>query len=432
MDNFFKIKSQVYDASIEKSELEFFRYSLLKTMTLTAFIFSFLIATLYIFEFFPLNKLYQYILYFYSLINLFAYYLLRTNNYKYYFVSVNILILSSLFTFIAMAITVTYDEFRFVWFFLTSLASFILGGKRYGFIISFIVVFIMLFFYFMQWIEFSIYAMLTFILALFVLNIFSYFFIQKIENDAMLLQQKVIQEVTKRQTQEQLLLRQYRMTNMGEMIDAIAHQWRQPLMQANMILLNLDDSLEDETYSKTFIQDKIKELTMITAHMSQTIEDFREILKNDKDKKIFEINDTLEEVLGFMKNHLMDIDIIYDKDKVSVNNHKNELIQVLIILLSNAAQALESKQIDHKYISISTQTDNDDLSITIEDNAGGIESKFLDRIFDPYFTTKKQSGGTGLGLYIAKIIIEQNMQGKLSVTQGSHGARFNITIKRNV
>ncbi|TET88067.1 MAG: GHKL domain-containing protein [Sulfurovum sp.] len=432
MKNFFKNDLQVSNASIQESGLDFFRYSLLSTITLTAFIFSFFIATLYTLEFFPLNKLFQNILYFYSLINLFAYYLLQMNHYKYYLTSVNILILSSLSTFIVMALTVTYDEFRFVWFFLTSFASFILGGKRYGFMISFMIVFIMMSLYFMERIELSAYAMFTFIMALFVFNIFSYFFIQKIENDAALLQQKVIQEVVKRQTQEQLLLRQYRMTNMGEMIDAIAHQWRQPLMQTNMILLNIDDALDDDTFAKEYMQEKIAELTSLTAHMSQTIEDFRDLLRDDKDKTEFQITDALEEVFGFMKNHLKDIHVDYNKNEISIINYKNELIQVLIILLSNAAEAFEAKKIDPKYIAISIQTDQDNLSIAIEDNAGGIESQFIDKLFDPYFTTKKQSGGTGLGLYIAKIIIEQNMQGKLTVAQGDQGARFTITIKRNI
>ena len=432
MKNFFKNDSQIFNALIQERELDLFRYSLLSTITLTAFIFSFFIATLYVVEFFPPNELYKNILYFYSFINLISYYILRRHHCKYYFYSVNITILSSLATFIVMAITVTYDEFRFVWFFLTSFASFILGGKRYGYVLSFMIILIMISFYLMEWVELSAYAMFTFIMALFVFNIFSYFFIKKIENDATLLQQKVIQEVTKRETQEALLLRQYRMTNMGEMIDAIAHQWRQPLMHTNMILLNIDDALDDETYTKVYMQDKIRELTSLTAHMSQTIEDFRNILREDKDKKTFQINDVLEEVLGFMKNHLKDIRIDYNENEISTTNYKNELIQVLIILLSNASEALKAKGVEHKHIHIFIQKSKENLTIQIEDNAGGIKSQYRDKLFDPYFTTKKQSGGTGLGLYIAKIIIEQNMQGKLTVAQGDHGARFSIRIKRNL
>ncbi len=417
--------SMSYTATAEE-ELEKFRYALLSTSALIAFLFSFFVTILYTFGFFPSNTLYQTILYLYSAVNFASYVLLRKNRNRYYRVSVNATILSSLATFTVMSVSAVYDEFRFVWFFLASFAAFIVGGKRYGFAISAVIVLVMAVLYGEGRIELSRYGMFTFVTALVVLNIFAYLFLKKIENDADLLQHKVAEEVAKRQEQEQLLLRRYRMTNMGEMIDAIAHQWRQPLMQLNMILLNIDDTLESGEATHAYMQARIEELSALTAHMSRTIDDFRNLLRDDKHKTTFRIVDALKEVLGVMKYRLKDIEVRYDESETTLFSHKNELIQVFIILLSNTVEAFEGRIIKKRRIDIGIAEDTKAVRITIEDNAGGFDPRYLGKLFDPYFTTKKQSGGTGLGLYIAKIIVEQNMRGKLSAAQGERGALFSL------
>jgi len=402
-------------------ELLPFRTSLLKKLLLTVSFFTLFIATLAGLNIFPLDKLYMGTLYGYGFINLLAYYFLK-KDVKYYIASVNMAIFSSLITFTLMATIVLYDEFRLVWFFLISFASFILVGKRYGLLITAIIIVIVWSLYSMVDMKLSLYTILTFMTALFVFNLFSFYFLQKIEHDSLILQARVKEEVAKQQLQEQMLLQKYRMANMGEMIDAIAHQWRQPLMQSNMILLNMDDGLDDEV-STAYLKKKIVELTQLNRHMSQTIDDFRGLLSDGKKRETFEMANVVDEVLRVMKNSLKDVSIFYEEGQIfSVLGYKNELMQVVITLLANALEALENIENPTIVIELNAK----ERTLSVEDNAGGIEPNIIEKIFDPYFTTKKQSGGTGLGLYVSKIIVEQNMQGKLIVVNAKEGAKFSI------
>jgi len=311
--------------TLEEKSLNLFRFSLLTTFLKVTFIVSLTIAILSVFDFFPLNDNYEKLLFVYSLVNFLAYYLF-TKNTKNYFLAVNIAIGSSLVIFTAMSLTILHDEFRFVWFFLISFSSFILAGKKYGFIVTFIISIIISSLYLFANINFSLYAFLTFVLALFVFSLFAKFFIEKIENDSALLQEQVKNEVLKQQVQEQMLLQQYRMANMGEMIDAIAHQWRQPLMQSNMMLLNMLDELDNEVY----LEEKIVDLSKLNTHMSQTIDDFRNLLKDGRVKTTFSISDAIDEVLFLLKNNLGDIELRYESKHLEVLSYKNEFMQVLI------------------------------------------------------------------------------------------------------
>ena len=419
---------------VDSETLNLFRSALLYTIFLTAAFFSFLVAILSVFDIFPLDTFYRNILFAYCMLNIFTYLLLKKDQ-KYYFVAMNISILSSVLTFTFMTYTVLHDEFRLVWFFLTSFASFILGGRRYGVIITGIIIVLVLTLHIRMDLQLSNYAIFTFISALLTFNIFAHFFLNKIEKDSNSLQERVVQEMDKQQAQEQILLQQYRMTNMGEMIDAIAHQWRQPLAQSNMILFSMDDNLDEETYTKEDTREKITDLLALTSHMSQTIDDFRNLLREDKHTaNTFYADKALQEVLTLLKNNLKGIhveqNIIQD---ISLVGYKNELIQVLIIVISNAIEALHEYGDDtDKNIYISLEEKDKGISISIEDNAGGIDTNVITKIFDPYFTTKEKSSGSGLGLYIAKIIVEQNMLGSLSVYNISKGAKFNIEIKKSL
>ncbi len=242
------------------------------------------------------------------------------------------------------------------------------------------------------------------------------------------LQQKVDEEVAKRVAQEQMLLMQSRMASLGQMIDAIAHQWRQPLMNINANLMNIDRGIENREKPK-MLQEKILDIFEITSHMSNTIEDFRNLLKIEQNREKFRLDDLLNHVTKMMKSTLKSIDLTKSCSKdLLVNVCKSELSQVLIIILSNSAEMLKIKKIAHKKIDITVEVINEQCIITISDNAGGIDRENIDKIFDPYFTTKKQTGGTGLGLYIARIIVEHNMKGKILVRNGKDGALFKIII----
>ena len=405
-----------------------FQYILLRRILLTVFILGFSIASFAMFRLYPLSTVYMTLLYTYSIVSLITY-IASTKYQDYYFIYVHIIVFSSLLTLSVMMVNVLHDEFRLIWFFLLSFASFMLGGKRYGFGITLVIVIIVGFLFFTYDLHLSLYAIFTFLVSLLVFSLFTYYYLSKIRRDTQHFEDLVKQEVTKRQTGEQVLLRQYRMQNMGEMIDAIAHQWRQPLAQGNMILLNM----EEELNNKPYLEEKITQLAKLNEHMSQTIEDFRHLLHDSKNKITFESDDLIDEVLTLMNNQLQGIDVQYTNNvSHKIQGYKNELTQVLITLLSNAIQILDIRQIPEKQISIILEENEDEVWIHIEDNAGGIEASVQDTLFNPYITTKTNTGGTGLGLYIAKIIIEDNMQGSLSVQSGIKGARFTLCIKREL
>lgn len=242
------------------------------------------------------------------------------------------------------------------------------------------------------------------------------------------LEQKVEEEIEKQLTQEQMLLRKSRMASMGEMIDSIAHQWRQPLMGINTILLVMVRSLNEKN-DPIYLQNKIMDIFKLTAHMSTTIDDFRNLLKDGKEKEHFKIRDTIESVLKLMESNLKHIDTECNCPKdIEVYSYKSEFIQVLITLFANSIEALKKSSVENRKITITVEPAGSEIKITIEDSAGGIKEDSISKVFDPYFTTKQQDGGTGLGLYIAKIIIQSSMHGQITAENGHYGAKFTITL----
>lgn len=242
------------------------------------------------------------------------------------------------------------------------------------------------------------------------------------------LEYRIKEEVGQRLAQEQMLLRQSRMASMGEMIDTIAHQWRQPLMNINAVMMNLDRGIE-RAKKPSELKEKVLEIFSLTAHMSHTIEDFRDLLKIGKDRHYFILNDVIVGVVKLLKNNLKGIVVGYEVDEeIGIESYQSEFTQVLIILLNNASEILHLRNISDKHIYISIREEYQGIFIEIEDNAGGIDKEDLAKIFDPYYTTKNQIGGTGLGLYIARIIIEKNMNGSIVASNTDRGALFSIGI----
>ena len=416
--------------------LQQFRFSLLNSLLIIASFFTLLNYFASKNGFVEFSPLYEKTLLFYVFACLFSIYILRKDK-AYYPVATNIVVLSSLVLFYCALFVVLNDEFRLVWFFLVVFASFVLMGKKYGLILMLCVLASIILINQRYDLGFSRFAQFTFFNSFLIFTAFAYFFLQKIEKDALeftllnnRLKQKVAQETHQREEHEQMLLRQCRMANMGEMLDSIAHQWRQPLMHINAILLNMDNALESENLNKNYLDRKVDEISSLTAHMSQTIEDFRDLFKTEKERTRFTLKGMMNDVLALMKNTLHGINIEYTSgETISVLGYKSELIQIIIILLSNAIEALNSRDIRDKKITISIKKNSRDVTISIEDNAGGIPAEDINRIFDPYMTTKEQSGGTGLGLYIAKIIVEHKMSGEINTMNTANGARFIITLR---
>jgi len=358
---------------------------------------------------------------------------------KYYFFSVSILILTTLLLFYFVLLTRVEDEFRLIAFFIYTFMIFALLGKKVG---LFAAVFVALSIFLISQkydLQISSLAYNSFYSFFIPFAILLFYILDKIEKDALAyqvlnskLEERVKQETNQRLEQEQMLLRRSRMANIGEMMDSIAHQWRQPLMHINSILLNVESTIDSDARDiekGEYVKAKVDEIANLTTHMSQTIEDFRGLFKAEKEYVSFMIQDVVSDVLDLLKNNLNDIEIDHIKvNEVSVLGHRSELMQVIIIVLSNAIDALKSREIQNKKITISIESSTNVACINIEDNAGGIDANHSQAIFDPYFTTKEQAGGTGLGLYIAKIIVKHNMEGDISCTNTSVGAKFSISM----
>lgn len=408
-----------------KYNFSFLQNQLLRRILLTVFLFSWVISIGSWLEIYVFNSTYTLILFLFGFMSI-VMYSVSTLYESYYAIYRDVLIILGILTLSVSIVTETNDELRLVWFYLISLASYILGSRKYGMVVSLIILAIIDILVWQYDLHYSFRAMVTFHASWLAFNIFMHYFLLKITQDKTLFEEMVEEEVQKRQTQEQILLRKYRMANMGEMIDAIAHQWRQPLSEANMILLNMEEELDNPKY----LQEKIEVLTQLNGYMSQTIDDFRNLLHSEKTKIPIEMDECIAELKTLMKQPLSAVKIYYKNENVGAFvNYRNEFIQVLIILLSNAIEALEETKAKEKNIWIKLKQVDTNIVISIEDSAGGVDIDNIEKIFDPYMSSKEGKGGTGLGLYVAKIIVEETMKGRLEVVNTHRGAKFSIILK---
>jgi len=233
--------------------------------------------------------------------------------------------------------------------------------------------------------------------------------------------------------EEQLMKQQAKMAVMGEMIGNIAHQWRQPLN--SLSALNIGLGLKHKTGNLTAEEmQKFKEKSNdIIQNMSETIDDFKNFFQPNKLKETFYVNEAIECAIGFISDvyseHKIKISHCTNMD-IEINSYKNELMQVLLNIFNNSKDAFIEKGIINPSVTITTVQSKEEVVITIQDNAGGIEADVLERIFEPYFTTKFQSQGTGIGLYMSKMIIEKSMGGLLMSENKNDGLITTITIKQ--
>jgi PAS domain S-box-containing protein len=244
------------------------------------------------------------------------------------------------------------------------------------------------------------------------------------------LERRVQEELAKNREKERLLYQQARLASMGEMIGNIAHQWRQPLSELGIHLYKLKKFYkirQKESFDETY-----EDAKRVIKKMSQTIDDFRNFFNAQKPKETFLVSDVIDDTLTMLKGTLKNEQItvrVTAEEKVSIYGYKSELTQVLINLITNAKDAFVEKGCKDRYIDINAaKFDGQTISITVRDNAGGIDEEILEKIFEPYFTTKQPSLGTGLGLYMSKMIIENSMHGSIEVFNAGSGACFDIKV----
>ena len=232
--------------------------------------------------------------------------------------------------------------------------------------------------------------------------------------------------------QEKLLIKQSKLASMGEMITLIAHQWRQPLSIINGIVLNIDIDQRKEILDSKKLDEHLIKIEETTAYLSKTINDFTDFFSQNKNSEHFYIKDIIIQAKKLIPvSNQKDIEIIYNqKEDMNIIGYKSELLQSLLIILNNAIYACKKNLHKTKQgkIIIHTYMIKNHLFLSIEDNGGGIDSKNLKKIFNPYFTTKEKAHGTGLGLYILKLIVEDSMNGKVYVKNGMKGAIFTLEI----
>jgi signal transduction histidine kinase len=256
------------------------------------------------------------------------------------------------------------------------------------------------------------------------------------------LEDRIHEEVKKNQEKDSLIFQQSKMVSMGEMIGNIAHQWRQPLSVIStgvtgMKLKKEYSSLEDEDFFKTC--DIINENAQ---YLSKTIDDFKNYIKNERTKVDFIIKENIDNLMkiveGTIKNNnitpILDID-----ETLQINGYPNELIQCMMNIVNNAKDALKEIK-DERFIFITVKANNNNVEIIFKDNANGIPENIISKIFEPYFTTKHQSQGTGLGLSMTYSMITKGMNGSIDVKNTSYlykekkykGAQFTITLPLNI
>lgn len=248
---------------------------------------------------------------------------------------------------------------------------------------------------------------------------------------------------------EQLLIQQAKLAAMGEMVGAIAHQWRQPLSTIGGSLINIEESFEDGDLSAAYLKKQLDSAEKNLAFMSKTIDDFRNFFAPTKSKTDFCVQRAVLNAISIVHAQMQDNNIAmklhFDdttltefsmdteiKKSVFVNGYPNEFTQVLVNLFANAKDAMLSHSPEGGQIDISISLKEEDVLISVKDNGGGIPEEILERVFEPYFTTKEQGKGTGIGLYMSKMIIEENMNGKLSAYNKDNGAVFEIQLGKAI
>ncbi len=290
-----------------------------------------------------------------------------------------------------------------------------------------------------------VYIILFFSFLLFVLIIFfAYFDFKREKEKEKLLQQlqeanktlskKIKQKVGELRQKDALILNQGKLASLGEMLNMIAHQWRQPLnaMSAGAIRLDLKAEMEEDISEKE-ISDFAKFVQEETQKLSSVIDDFMNFSKPDEKKEEFYVSEVIEDVLKMIKVQLLNHNIeikVNVSENLHIKSYKKVIENILLNLISNARDALDEVDIKNKEIVISSKEAKDCIEIKVYDNAGKIPKDIAKRIFEPYFTTKEQGKGTGIGLYMSKKLAEEKLKGKLEFENKEDGVEFILKLRK--
>ncbi len=232
--------------------------------------------------------------------------------------------------------------------------------------------------------------------------------------------------------QEIQLLKQQRFAQMGEMISMIAHQWRQPLNVISTIsgILKLK-AMKNKPIDNDSLLEKLSKIEDQTRYLSNTVDDFRNFFKSDKAVTKTTPKELIEDTLNIISSTLINKNIKIEtkfENSCEIEINKNEVMHVLLNIIKNAEDILSDNKVNDPWIKITSSIVDDKCLIEIEDNGGGIDEDIMGKVFDPYFSTKDEKNGTGLGLYMSKVIIEDHCKGRLEVKNTGNGAVFSLYI----
>jgi len=254
--------------------------------------------------------------------------------------------------------------------------------------------------------------------------------VQKIkELNDQLLREKEITEM-----QHNQLLSSSRSAAMGEMLSMIAHQWRQPLSLITTLLANIKIKKELQTLHSQDIDHSFEKIDTTVAYLSETINDFRDYFKPNKIKSKINISELFNKSIFFLKDEMNQLNIkfhIQTDEDIEITTYKNELLQCLINIIKNSLDAFENSKKKKKQIIVETQYDNDYIIIIIQDNAGGINNNIIQKVFDPYFSTKSKNG-TGLGLYMCRVILHEHLKGEINLSSKNNGTKVAIKLPKKI
>ncbi|MCF7919378.1 MAG: response regulator [Candidatus Cloacimonetes bacterium] len=245
------------------------------------------------------------------------------------------------------------------------------------------------------------------------------------------LQDKIEKSVAEIRMKDHIMMLQSRQAVMGEMIGHIGHQWRQPLNTIGLLTQSMLFSFRNNNLTDEVFDERVSKIMEILDHMSVTIDDFRDFFNPNREKTTFEADRIIRKTISFVENSFQKhkITLRYEKeDDCIIEGFENEYSQVLMNLLINAKDALVHNRQDNRKIAIRLSSQLGQSCLEVEDNAGGIPEEIRENIFQPYFTTKKDHKGTGLGLYICRTIVEKNMSGKIEIRNTNTGVIFTIRI----
>ena len=251
-------------------------------------------------------------------------------------------------------------------------------------------------------------------------------------------------ETAKRMEQEKFLIQQSKMAAMGEMLESIAHQWKQPLNAVGLVVQDIEDAYNFGEVDKSYVKDLVEKTMTQVNFMTKTVDDFRNFFRPSKEKKPFDIAEAARDVLNIISHRMA-------KNSIAANvvcrpgvtpvatGYPNEFRQVVINIVNNAVDAILEHGVNGRgrggVIDIRVdevdEPDNEKLVMSITNNGGNIPQEILGRIFEPYFTTKAETKGTGIGLYMSRVIIEDNMGGSIRAENAGDGARFIIELARH-